>query len=301
MRPGRADLIGSLLTRPERKSVVNPTRGPQTETAISRRLKFARQGPVDMLTSRLKEQEAAASSMSLQVPGGDAYDRGSEGGVDSSGPMGEAEFNRRLQRMMKDAPGGVSITSGKRDPEKQKQLWAQALKKYGDPEIADNWVARPGTSKHESGLAADLKFANDAVKKWYQQNAAKYGLYFPMGNEPWHIQYDPKYAAPQQQQATRPTGRGGKPGTFTGSGDPNLDFIIQNESGWRVDAKNPNSSAFGLGQLIKANREAYGKRLGYDPNTTDLFQQLHMMKEYVKERYGSTAAAAAFKRKHGWY
>lgn len=304
MRPSRPDLIGSLLTRPERTSTLTPQK-PQQTSAISRRLQAGRQKPVEMLTNVLKEREAAASSASMEIPGGEAHGHGE--GLEFSGDVSEAEFNRRLQKMMSEAPGGISITSGKRDPQKQKDLWAKALKKYGDPEIADNWVARPGTSKHEHGLAADLKFANDAVKKWFNENAKKYGLYFPMGNEPWHIQYDTSYKPAQPQTRSAPTGRavgGGVVQRGAGrfyTGNPHVDFIIDGESGGRVDAKNPKSSAFGIGQMIIANRKAYGQRLGFDPNTTNPQQQIAMMMEYIKDRYGTPEAAAAFKRKHGWY
>lgn len=93
-----------------------------------------------------------------------------------------------FQRMAADAPGSLKINSGYRDIRKQEQLWQQALKKYGDPEIADNWVARPGKSSHNSGLAIDIGYENDAVKKWVHANAGRYGLRFPMSNEPWHIE-----------------------------------------------------------------------------------------------------------------
>ena len=106
----------------------------------------------------------------------------------ASGDLTEAAFNSTLQKLIAATGGKVSVTSGKRSAQRQKELWAQALEKYGDPEIADNWVARPGGSRHESGLAADLKFADDATKALVHQLAAEYGLYFPMEHEPWHIE-----------------------------------------------------------------------------------------------------------------
>ncbi|MDQ1503052.1 MAG: hypothetical protein QOD57_779, partial [Actinomycetota bacterium] len=45
--------------------------------------------------------------------------------------------------------------SGYRTVEEQAWLWDGALAKYGDPEIACLWVARPGTSAHQSGRAVD--------------------------------------------------------------------------------------------------------------------------------------------------
>lgn len=109
------------------------------------------------------------------------------------GGVTEAAFNTALQKLIAAAGGKASITSGKRSEKRQEELWAQALEKYGDPEIADNWVARPRSaggkgSNHTRGIAADLKYADAATKKWIHENAAKYGLHFPLSNEPWHIE-----------------------------------------------------------------------------------------------------------------
>jgi hypothetical protein len=98
------------------------------------------------------------------------------------------EFASRLQQMIAASGGRVTINSGYRSVEKQQQLWEAALKKYGDPEVADNWVARPGKSHHNKGIAADLGFADAAARQWVHANAAKFGLFFPMEWEPWHIE-----------------------------------------------------------------------------------------------------------------
>lgn len=93
-----------------------------------------------------------------------------------------------LRSLIAESGGGIFITSGFRSPQQQQALWQQALKKYGDPEIADNWVARPGTSHHEMGFAVDLGFNNAAAREWAHRNAARFGLRFPMSHEPWHIE-----------------------------------------------------------------------------------------------------------------
>lgn len=94
------------------------------------------------------------------------------------------------------------------------------------------------------------------------------------------------------QQASLPVGN---------SEEANRNWIIQKESEGVPTAKNPNSSAYGLGQLIKSNREAYAKRFGFSPDTTDPQEQLQMMDAYVKERYGSYAEARKFWEEHNWY
>lgn len=94
----------------------------------------------------------------------------------------------QLRALINASGGRIWITSGYRSNQKQQQLWQQALQKYGDPEIADNWVARPGTSHHEQGFAADLGFADARAREWAHANASSFGLRFPMGHEPWHIE-----------------------------------------------------------------------------------------------------------------
>ena len=69
---------------------------------------------------------------------------------------------------------------------------------------AKEWVAIPGTSEHQLGIAVDInadktKCSNDEVYTWLAENAYKYGfiLRYPMGKqeitgtsyEPWHYRY----------------------------------------------------------------------------------------------------------------
>jgi hypothetical protein len=78
-------------------------------------------------------------------------------------------------------------------------------------------------------------------------------------------------------------------------------WIIMHESGGRTTAQNPTSTAFGLGQLLIANRQHYGAILGVSPNTTDYGAQLSMFRMYVRERYGNAENAQAFWQAHHWY
>lgn len=94
------------------------------------------------------------------------------------------DFEAALNQMIKDSGGRIKITSGYRDIKRQTELWNAALKKYGSAEKARKWVAPPGKSNHNHGLAADIS----GDKKWAHANAAKYGLVFPLSNEDWHIE-----------------------------------------------------------------------------------------------------------------
>lgn len=98
------------------------------------------------------------------------------------------EFNKNLQRLLNDYKGKVTIGSGYRSPERQAQLFANAVKKYGSEAAARKWVAPPGHSNHNRGLAADLHYTDPSVIAAIHANAAKYGLNFPLANENWHIE-----------------------------------------------------------------------------------------------------------------
>ena len=110
-----------------------------------------------------------------------------------------ADFSTNLTAFINAAKAegiDLNIGSGFRTAEKQKQLWEQALKKYGSPEKARKWVAPPGKSNHNRGTAVDLhsngnalgKQKNSKATQWAHANAEKYGLNFRMGHEPWHIE-----------------------------------------------------------------------------------------------------------------
>jgi hypothetical protein len=101
-----------------------------------------------------------------------------------AGGGGSEEFKKRLDALLAASGGKLRVGSGTRSNAHQTELWQAALKKYGSAKAARKWVAPPGTSMHEFGLAADLK----GDLGWAHKNADKHGLYFPMSWEPWHIQ-----------------------------------------------------------------------------------------------------------------
>ena len=98
----------------------------------------------------------------------------------------DGPFKARLERFLADNPHNAELLSGYRDPSHQARLAADAQRKHG--ENWRRWAAAPGKSNHNKGLAADLHYLNDAAKEWAHANAARYGLEFPMGWEPWHVE-----------------------------------------------------------------------------------------------------------------
>ncbi|NLZ93083.1 MAG: M15 family metallopeptidase, partial [Firmicutes bacterium] len=87
------------------------------------------------------------------------------------------------------------VTSGYRSRQEQEELYREAKNK--------KYVARPGTSEHELGLALDIQVLRSITgiksKRWLEQHAHKYGfiIRYPKEKtaltgkpyEPWHYRY----------------------------------------------------------------------------------------------------------------
>lgn len=95
-------------------------------------------------------------------------------------------LSEAVGRLVAASQGRVWVVSGFRDSARQYQLWVAALEKYGDPEVADNWVAPPGSSYHERGLAVDLGGDLALAARLVQELGLP--LWRPMSWEPWHFE-----------------------------------------------------------------------------------------------------------------
>jgi hypothetical protein len=91
-----------------------------------------------------------------------------------------------VDKLLAHAGGAVGLVSGYRSSSEQAQLWREALARFGDPEVADDWVAQPGTSMHERGLAVDL--GGDTELAAYLVDELDLPLWRPLANEPWHFE-----------------------------------------------------------------------------------------------------------------
>lgn len=104
------------------------------------------------------------------------------------------------------------VASGYRTRSEQEELYYDKIAAYKAEgyseaeakEAAELWVAIPGTSEHQLGLAVDInadgiRSAGQEVYDWLAQNAYKYGFIhrYPsdkteitgVANEPWHYRY----------------------------------------------------------------------------------------------------------------
>jgi len=172
---------------------------PVSRLAVARAPQYQQQAPVarfsDSLNSLMDTVEGFKKKPDAPVDSPSAATEGHspigmiampESGYEATGMY--APFQSAIDQMIADAPGKITVTSGYRTPERQEELWNEHAAKYPDPEVRDNYVARPGQSSHNYGLAADLSYADEEALKWAQENAAKYGLNFRMGHEDWHIE-----------------------------------------------------------------------------------------------------------------
>ena len=119
----------------------------------------------------------------------------------------EEETANAYEKMCLDSVNeglNISITSAYRSYEEQKDLYLTYLKLYGK-NYADKYVAVPGHSEHQTGLAIDLEslecdiFRNSKEYLWVKKNAYKYGfiIRYQKGKEKitgysveeWHIRY----------------------------------------------------------------------------------------------------------------
>ncbi len=125
----------------------------------------------------------------------------------SEGMMAEAVALNAFIKMSKDASKeglGLIINSSYRSYQDQVDIQETYRNLYGDSYV-EKYVAKPGFSEHQTGLAFDIGsttsnvFANSKEYAWMLDNAYKYGfiLRFPkkyeditgFRSEPWHFRY----------------------------------------------------------------------------------------------------------------
>ncbi len=95
-------------------------------------------------------------------------------------------LERSIERLIAASQGAVTVGSGWRSRAEQTELWTQALERYGSAEIADDWVARPGHSMHERGLAVDLDGDVELAARLVRELSLP--LHRPLSHEPWHFE-----------------------------------------------------------------------------------------------------------------
>ena len=139
----------------------------------------------------------------------------------SNGECVDSRIYPALQRMFDDARAeGVYplVNEGYRTRGEQEQMMQDKIIAYmregsscaSAESLAADWVAQPGTSEHELGLAVDVnadktRCDNETVYAWLAENAYRYGFIqrYPADKEdvtgiscePWHYRYVGEEAA----------------------------------------------------------------------------------------------------------
>ncbi len=133
----------------------------------------------------------------------------------SNGEKVDSRIYPALQEMFDDARAEQIypiVRDGYRTMEEQQKEMDEKIQAYMDEgysrkraeKTAEEWVALPGTSEHQLGIAVDInadksRCSNEEVYKWLSEHAHQYGfiLRYPLGKqsitgtsyEPWHYRY----------------------------------------------------------------------------------------------------------------
>lgn len=145
----------------------------------------------------------------------------------SNGERIDARIYPELQAMMNAAREdglNLQVASGMRTRAEQQQIFDEKVAAYQNEgaskreaqQLAKQWVAVPGTSEHELGIAVDINedegSMSEEIYNWLAAHAHEYGFIqrYPenkvdithVSHEPWHYRYVGKEAA----QAMNSTG-----------------------------------------------------------------------------------------------
>ena len=133
----------------------------------------------------------------------------------ANGENVDSRIYPQLQQMFDDARATgleLFVREGYRTTQEQKDIMDERIQQYLEEgysraeakKLAEAYVAKPGTSEHELGIAVDINAdtsicSSDAVYTWLANNAYKYGFIkrYPddkteitgVNNEPWHYRY----------------------------------------------------------------------------------------------------------------
>ena len=151
----------------------------------------------------------------------DDYQKNIELTTLSNGRQVDSRIYPDLQAMFDDARAAglqLFVRAGYRTGDEQRQLLNEKISQYQSDgysktdaeKLAKEWVATPGTSEHEIGIAVDINAdtsssTKDEVYTWLENNSYRYGFIkrYPsnkaditgISNEPWHYRYVGKEAA----------------------------------------------------------------------------------------------------------
>lgn len=144
----------------------------------------------------------------------------------SNGEKVDSRIYPELQKMFDAARAEglqLHVSAGYRSEEEQQQLMEEKIEEFEleghssreAKRLVEKWVAVPGTSEHQIGIAIDINAdryaASPALYSWLANNSYKYGFvqrYLPdkdsvtgISYEPWHYRYVGKEAAAEMHSS----------------------------------------------------------------------------------------------------
>ena len=144
----------------------------------------------------------------------------------SNGEKVDSRIYPDLQDMFNAARANglaLFVREGYRTQEEQQEIMDEKIMSYMEEgyskkearNLAEKYVAKPGTSEHQLGLSIDInadttKCSSESVYKWLDENAYRYGFIkrYPsdkveitgINNEPWHYRYVGYEAAKEMKE-----------------------------------------------------------------------------------------------------
>lgn len=184
--------------------------------------------PADLPQVEAKELSDASSMLALINPSiklsPEDYTPKDLVAVDGTSYKMRPEAAEAVENLVADARAAghsIKLLSAFRSYQRQSALFNQYQAKYGTA-YAERISARPGTSEHQLGLAADLGYTNSRAElkeafgqtpagQWIAKHAVDYGLIirYPKGMEdttgykyePWHVRYIGKDQAKAMEES----------------------------------------------------------------------------------------------------
>lgn len=210
-----------------------------------------------------------------------------------------AEHNRRMMSLMgpRFHPQMIPSTMGATDTDVQQLMRAIAeilallvsyFRDFGGPSSTDS-AKRAGGKRRNVRVSEPIAAPSATAPKSSTSSAKDSGAAAPNDTA----------AAPSssgsrshryQDEFTRAAQKAGVPAEW--ATNPAMIELVKHESGFRPDAKNPNSTAFGLFQFLKSTWKSYLPEVPY--GTKDPYWQAVGGFRYVKARYKTPERAWAF-------
>lgn len=107
--------------------------------------------------------------------------------IDSGARTPQRQYELIKAKLSKEDAASLAQYVAKAGPETGTAMWAKANPAAAQARGIGRMIALPGRSLHQHGYAIDLA-RDPQAEAWLHKNAGRFGLYYPMHYEPWHIE-----------------------------------------------------------------------------------------------------------------